>query len=335
MNVLALGGSHTLLKVVKRYLQDEAVDHLTVIISPRHEKELNIDKKSLGKLLHDAQKEYPSKFKAIHVLQTLRDDKFIESCAESDLNLSISAAWIYNQWHLSHAQKIYQMHNTLLPNFRGGASISWQILCGERQSATTLFEIDEGVDTGKIVYSDPYIFPSTCRKPIDYLKYAESKAIDSLVEFLRLYKVNSKVISASSQQESFASYFPRLNTELNGCIDWDWTAEEVERFLLAFDDPYQGAHTKCTSIDGKIYLKDVISIHQIHKFHPFQAGVIYNKDKLGLHICCKDGGILVGKASDSNGKNLIDSLNIGDRLYNTSEDLTAAKSSRIRYTPKN
>ena len=42
-------------------------------------------------------------------------------------------------------------HPSLLPRFRGGAAIPWQIILGERESGVTVFRPDEGVDTGPIV----------------------------------------------------------------------------------------------------------------------------------------------------------------------------------------
>ncbi len=42
-------------------------------------------------------------------------------------------------------------HPSLLPRFRGGAAVNWQILLGERETGVTIFSPDEGADTGPIV----------------------------------------------------------------------------------------------------------------------------------------------------------------------------------------
>ncbi len=42
-------------------------------------------------------------------------------------------------------------HPSLLPRFRGGAAIPWQIILGERETGVTVFVPDAGVDTGPIV----------------------------------------------------------------------------------------------------------------------------------------------------------------------------------------
>ena len=42
-------------------------------------------------------------------------------------------------------------HPSLLPRFRGGAALAWQIILGEEESGVTVFQPDAGVDTGPIV----------------------------------------------------------------------------------------------------------------------------------------------------------------------------------------
>lgn len=42
-------------------------------------------------------------------------------------------------------------HPSLLPRFRGGSALQWQIILGERESGVTVFRVDEGVDTGPIL----------------------------------------------------------------------------------------------------------------------------------------------------------------------------------------
>ena len=68
---------------------------------------------------------------------------------------------------------------------RGGASYSWMIMNGIKKAATTLFQVDSGIDTGDIILSKKYIFPETCRKPIDYMNFAAQQTVTDLLEFVR------------------------------------------------------------------------------------------------------------------------------------------------------
>ena len=46
-----------------------------------------------------------------------------------------------------------------------------------------------------------------------------------------------------SNNANIGDYYPRLSTKINGWIDWSWKPENLERFINAFDEPYEGAKT--------------------------------------------------------------------------------------------
>ena len=48
------------------------------------------------------------------------------------------------------------LHPSLLPKYRGGSPMQHQIINGEKTSAVTLFEMDEGIDTGDILYQKEF-----------------------------------------------------------------------------------------------------------------------------------------------------------------------------------
>ena len=56
-------------------------------------------------------------------------------------------------------------HPSLLPRFRGGAALAWQIIEGEKESGVTVFQPDAGVDTGPIILQEP--IPLTYTRPIE------------------------------------------------------------------------------------------------------------------------------------------------------------------------
>ena len=70
-------------------------------------------------------------------------------------------------------------------------------------------------------------------------------------------------------------YFPRLNTGVNGWIDWTWTASEVELFCRAFDAPYAGAGTFIG--DEEVRLGGVHLEEGEGDLHPFTAGLVVRR----------------------------------------------------------
>ena len=333
--LLLLGGSRLLLDAASVLLEKGLVCSLIVIISPRHSVELMPDGLSLKHCLLHLFSKYSTKSLILHVCAHLDGDEFKDACVESDLVVSISAAWIYNKRHIDLAGTIYQMHNTLLPLFRGGASISWMILTGERRSATTIFKIDQGIDTGESVFYQPYLFPVSCTKPIHYLDHSFCEATRALTCFIRSMTYNRNVVSNKYPSTSFRStYFPRLEADIHGCINWSWSALQIKRFTDAFDDPYPGAFCRVQGLNERVFLKDAHIVHSLHEYHPFNAGTIYDIDEFGLHVCALGGSIIFGTATSKIGASVIPQLRLGDRLYSDMTELQMALSFRKFYKAK-
>ena len=103
-------------------------------------------------------------------------------------------------------------------------------------------------------------------------------------------------------------YWPKLNTEKDGFINWDWSAQDTVSFCHAFDQPFGGAFTFYN--EKKVRFKNVTLDDEDIYFHPYQYGIIYRIDKNSIWVAAKNGGIKI--------KNLIKpqtlSIRIGKRF---------------------
>ncbi len=129
-------------------------------------------------------------------------------------------------------------HPSLLPRFRGGSALAWQIMLGEQESGVTVFRPDAGVDTGPIVVQRGGV-------PI-----RDSDSAGSLY-FERLYPLGVEVLLEAvaavdagtapyrDQDESEAS-FQGLVGEAEARIDWSRSAVELDRQVRGCD-PQPGA----------------------------------------------------------------------------------------------
>jgi len=130
------------------------------------------------------------------------------------------------------------IHFSLLPRLRGAAPINWAILGGlERTGVSSMF-MDQGLDTGEI------IFQKAC--PIGAQETAGSLA-------QRLAEMGAQVLLATleamatgsaprqSQDHRAATWAPMLGKG-DGLLDWDRPAAELDRRVRGLD-PWPGAHT--------------------------------------------------------------------------------------------
>jgi len=94
----------------------------------------------------------------LKVLQpkNLKDDEFINQIKEINPNLQIVVAFRMLPKSVWQIPKLgtFNLHSSLLPQYRGAAPINHAIINGESQTGVTTFLIDEKIDTGKILFQD-------------------------------------------------------------------------------------------------------------------------------------------------------------------------------------
>ena len=131
------------------------------------------------------------------------------------------------------------LHPSLLPTYRGRASLNWAILNGERRLGLTAHFVDEGMDTGDIIEQASYEISDDqdVGDCLDIL-YPLYGAITRNV--LRYFE--SGCVPRTPQDHSHATSFPRRRPQ-DGLIDWKKSARAIHRLVRAVAAPYPGAFT--------------------------------------------------------------------------------------------
>jgi methionyl-tRNA formyltransferase len=132
-------------------------------------------------------------------------------------------------------------HPSLLPEYRGGAALAWQIILGARESGVTVFVPDDGVDTGPIVVQKGgvEIAPDDTAGTL-YFQKLYPLGQDAIVEAVRL--VDAGAARPHPQDESRAS-FQGLVDDAVARIDLARPAPEIDR-LVRGCDPQPGAYLR-------------------------------------------------------------------------------------------
>jgi methionyl-tRNA formyltransferase len=245
------------------------------------------------------------------------------------IGLSFGAPWIFKTSFIDLWDgRLFNSHPAPLPQHRGGGGYSWRILMNERRGETCVHVVTPGLDEGAIVWSKPYVFGEECLIPTDYETVAVSRDIVSLRELLGKLQ-NGTSLPLTAQNHSSSTYFPRLNTDIHGWINWTHTADDIVRFIRAFDQPYAGASTTVLGHDVRItgaHLAD-----ESLTFHPFQAGLIYRVSEGQYFIASNGGGIRISNITPYSTEHLLPQL--GDRLVTPNVKLDAAFEIRTSYRP--
>jgi len=189
---------------------------------------------------------------------------------------------------------VFNIHPSFLPEERGAATFSWRILNDQRFVAATIHQIDEGIDSGDIILQKKInLSKKQLQTPLDYDVFTAKIYEQIFKEFLKKIHKN-KGIQTIKQNEDKSSYLPRLYTEINGAINFDWNANEIERFVRAFSYPYPGAFTFVRK--QKIFILECFVEKTGKKFHPFISGRVNKIFSDGtIRIITKNGFLRITK----------------------------------------
>ncbi len=173
------------------------------------------------------------------------------------------------------------VHASLLPKYRGASPIQRVILDGEKESGITIMQMNEGLDTGDILYQKKYelAHDETFETLHDRLMALGGEA---LLEALPLIETGK--ISPVIQDDSLSCYAPLIKKE-DGRIDFKKTSAQVYAQIRAFN-PWPGAYTRLEGKTLKIW--EAVPCDKSGK-----PGEIIDADKNSFTVACSEGSIRV------------------------------------------
>lgn len=196
--------------------------------------------------------------------------------------------------------KVLNIHTAPLPKYRGAASDSWMILNGEWDSKQfgCIHFIDTGIDTGNIIAKSHYKIPKFSY-PIDVFKIRMNTFKDLLPKAITA--LQSSDFEGYNQEMDGATVFPRLNTSVDGRIDWSSTGDDILKFIYAFSYPHEGAW--CYLDNQKINILESDLLQDI-QMHSFATGLIFGKNEIGSYKVAVKGGYLLLRKIEISGKGI-------------------------------
>ncbi|MCD7739877.1 MAG: methionyl-tRNA formyltransferase [Candidatus Gastranaerophilales bacterium] len=206
------------------------------------------------------------------------------------------------------------LHPSKLPDYRGANPYSHVIINGEEESAITLHYMDENFDTGDII--SQYLFNLDLNETMGTLFYRTSQMCASMLyEALDYYENHEFPRKPQPKEGNFKTAGALSFQKKNTFIDWNKSAEEVERFIRALN-PFIGA---VTCYNGMILR--INSAYVIRKKHNFSPGTICDT-KNSLKVACAEDileidSIQYGAFFISSGRDFVERLNPkkGEILY--------------------
>jgi methionyl-tRNA formyltransferase len=226
----------------------------------------------------------------LNVLQptNLKSPGFIEELKSFNANLQIVVAFRMLPeivWNMP-AIGTFNLHASLLPQYRGAAPINWAIINGEKETGITTFFLKHEIDTGSIVFQEKESIRQDDNAGSLYERLM-NKGAQLVLKTVKA--IESENYSLQSQPEGIEiKHAPKIFKET--CeINWNQSSEQVRNFVRGLS-PYPAAWT---TLNGKVF-----KIFHCHKAshdsrHLIDPGQIVTDNKNYLSVKTADGWVAI------------------------------------------
>ena len=242
------------------------------------------------KIKYSAVKEYALANK-LHLLQptNLKDENFIEELKSLNANLQVVVAFRMLPkvvWEMPQ-YGTFNLHASLLPNYRGAAPINWAIINGETKTGVTTFFIDDKIDTGAMILSNVIEISENenAGHLHDRLMQLGSKTV---VETLALIEKGNVVTTIQKETQEIKTAY-KLDKD-NCKINWLQSAQQIQNLIRGLS-PYPVAWSYFKDNDQEWNVK-IYETKIIKEDHQEKIGrIIATKKELKIAVC--DGFIQI------------------------------------------
>lgn len=261
------------------------------------ESEVKIAARELGFDVPDAAGQVPGSSRGpILQPEKLRDEAFLSAlrALEPDLGIVIAFRMLPEAVWAMPRLGMFNLHASLLPQYRGAAPINWAIINGEKQTGVTTFLLNSEIDKGAILgfKTEPIREDDTAGSLYERLMYLGAELVvrtaARLSECLNSASSDDSIdISqlAVSQRDNVAELHPAPKIFREDCqIDFTWPAARVRNFVRGLA-PHPGAWMPLGNTTAKIYAV------QIDEGASADPRTVETDGKTCLKVRCADGWV--------------------------------------------
>ncbi len=217
----------------------------------------------------------------------LKDENFLAELKALNANLQIVVAFRMLPkvvWEMP-SLGTFNLHASLLPNYRGAAPINWAIINGETKTGVTTFFIDDKIDTGAMILnSEINIEPEeTAGQLHDRLMHLGSTTV---IDTLKIIE-NGNVTTTIQEDSDDIKTAYKLNKE-NCKIDWTKSGAEINNLIRGLS-PYPASWCYLKDQNEELNIK-IYEAKLLSESHSYETGKLISGKK-EIKIAIKEGFI--------------------------------------------
>ena len=221
----------------------------------------------------------------------LKDPAFIQELSSFQADLFIIVAFRMLPevvWQMPRLGT-FNLHASLLPQYRGAAPINHAIINGESETGLTTFFLKQEVDTGSIILQEKMpVYPEDTAGTLhDRMKTAGAKLVLKTVE--AILSGNLKTTEQSNLVNPSVTLKPAPKIFRSDCrIDWKRSTDEIYNKVRGLC-PYPAAYTYFTSPAGESFLVKIYKTDKSAVKTNLQPSVLVTDSKSDLAVSTSDG----------------------------------------------
>ncbi len=223
--------------------------------------------------------------------EKLKDEAFLEALRilKPDLQIVVAFRMLPEVvWNMP-PYGTFNLHGSLLPQYRGAAPINWAIINGDKETGVTTFFLTHEIDTGKIILQKKLPIAETDNVGIvhDSLMAIGAGAVTETVDIIL-----SGQVEAIPQEQFFtdaSELRPAPKIFKDTCrIDWEQPTGKIYDFIRGLS-PYPAAWTELVAADGTALVMKIYQAAKEVVAHTEPTGSIHIRQKGAIDVATPDG----------------------------------------------
>jgi methionyl-tRNA formyltransferase len=227
----------------------------------------------------------------LHVLQptNLKDPAFLDEVRALNANLQIVVAFRMMPevlWSMP-VLGTFNLHASLLPQYRGAAPINHAIINGEKETGVTTFFLQHQIDTGDIIFQEKVKIGAdeTAGELHDELMQVGAQLVLKTVQAIEANNVNPSPQNTVDDKD--IKHAPKIFRD-NCRINWHVSAQQAHNLVRGLS-PYPAAYTVLKTPDGKEADVKIFKTHIANETNSLPPGTIASDNKSYLKVHTSQG----------------------------------------------
>lgn len=224
--------------------------------------------------------------------EKLKDEAFVEELRAWKADLQIVVAFrmlpevVWNMPRLG----TFNLHASLLPQYRGAAPINWAVINGDKETGITTFFLKHEIDTGEVIQQVRVPIADTDNVGIvhDKLMMLGGRLVIETVDAI----LDETVKPIPQEQMAVVGELrPAPKIFKDTCrIDWSQPVKRIYDFIRGLS-PYPAAWTELVQPNGTVVVLKIFETEKIVESHSLPSGTIRTDGKTYIRIAALDGFI--------------------------------------------